>query len=155
MQIKKGQTIFYNKSFTIQIDPKFEIISVSFPSSVPQGEYADFILVIKNNQDISESFSLFVNGQAVETNLVGLGPGENTIIAQVLPSIFPYDFQAKTYTFILKDYQGETLAQYYFEVALELTPFNLMVFYILPILIPIAILLYYKNKELQRKLLRR
>lgn len=155
MQIKKGQTVFYNKSFTIQIDPKFEIISVSFPSSIPQGENADFILVIKNNQDISESVSLFVNGEPVETNLMGLSPGENTIIAQVLPSIFPYDFQAKTYTFILRDNQGEILAQYYYEVSLELTPFNLIVFYILPILIPIAILLYYKNKELQRKLLRR
>lgn len=155
MQIKKGGTVFYNKSFTIHIDPKFEIISVSFPRSVPQGEYADFILVIRNNQKTSESFSLWVNGQPVETNLNGLGPGDNKIIAQVLPTIFPYDFQAKTYTFTLRDTHGEILAQYYYEVNLELTPFNLMVFYVLPILVPIAILLFYKNKELQRKLLRR
>ena len=155
MQIKKGETVFYNKSFTIYLDPKFEIISVSFPSTVPQGQYADFILVIRNNQEISESFSLWINGQQVETNLNGLGPGDNKLIAQVMPSIFPYDFQAKTYTFTLRDAQGEILAQYYYEIALELTTFNLIVFYVLPILIPIAILLFYKNKELQRKLLRR
>jgi len=155
MRIKKGETIFYNKSFSIQIVPKFEIISVSFPSSVPQGEYADFILVIRNNLKVSESFSLYVNGEKVNTNLLGLGPGENKIIAQVLPSIFPYDFQSKTYTFTLRDYQGEILAQYYYQIALELTTFNLIVFYVLPILIPIAILLYYKNKEIQRRLLRR
>lgn len=155
MKIKKGETVFYNKSFNVYIDPKFEIISVSFPSSVPQGEYADFILVIRNNQEISESFTMLVNGVPVETNLAGLGPGDNKIIVQVLPSIFPYDFQSKTFTFTLKDNQGEILAEYYYEIALELTAFNLMVFYVLPILIPIAILLYYKNKELQRKLLRR
>ncbi len=155
MNIKKGETVFYNKSFNIHIDPKFEIISVSFPSSVPQGEYAEFILVIRNNQEVSESFSLLMNGIPVETNLAGIGPGDNKIIAKVIPSIFPYDFQSKAYTFTLKDNQGEIVAQYYYEIALELTAFNLMVFYVLPIIIPIAILLYFKNKELQHKLLRR
>ena len=84
-----------------------------------------------------------------------MSPGENKLLAKVLPSIFPYDFQVKSFAFTLKDNEGEILAEYYYEVALELTPFNLMVFYVLPILIPIAVLLYYKNKELQRKLLRR
>jgi hypothetical protein len=155
MEIKKGSTVFYNKSFHIQIVPKFEILRVSFPSSVPQGKYADFILEIRNNQDFSEPFSLWANGEQISTNLAGLAPGDNKIIAQVLPTIFPYDFQTKTYTFTLKDAQGQILAQYYYEIIPELTTFNLMIFYILPILIPIVILLFYKNKEIQHKLLRR
>ncbi|GAH47869.1 unnamed protein product, partial [marine sediment metagenome] len=33
--------------------------------------------------------------------------------------------------------------------------FNLIVFYILPVLIPICIVLIYKNKDIKQKLLRR
>jgi hypothetical protein len=155
MAISKGETKFYTRQFFVEIIPKFEILSVSFPEIVEQGVTAQFILTIRNNQDNSESFTLYVNGEKVATNLNGLGPGINRIVYEVLPSINPYDFGKKYYIFELQDSSNNPITKYYYEIQLELSVFNLIVFYILPILIPICIALIYKNKEIKHKLLRR
>ena len=155
MKISKGDTIFYSKQFNVEIIEKFEIISVSFPETVLQGSVAQFILIIKNNHDVSEPFILYVNGVSVETNLKGLGTGINRIVVEVIPSINPYDFGKKSYTFEIKDSLDKSLVEYYFEVQIELSSFNLVIFYVLPVLIPICIILIYKNKEIKKKMLRR
>ncbi|MFX0031571.1 MAG: hypothetical protein ACFE8E_13535 [Candidatus Hodarchaeota archaeon] len=155
MNIKKGDTIFYSELFTIHIIKKYEILSVTFPDIIPQGEYAYFIMVIRNNQEISELFSLYANGERIIANINGLSPGENRIIARILPTINPYDFETKSYTFALRDSSNEIIAQYFFQVKVELTAFNFVVFYLLPIIIPISIVLFYKSKEIKHKLLRR
>jgi len=155
MDISKGDTIYYTKSIEIEILPCYEVLSVSFPRVVAQGSIASFTLIIKNNKEISENFSLLVNGVKWDTNINGLAPGVNQIVAEVIPTIIPYDFISKTFTFELRDSFGETIVQYYFEVSIELSPTNLILFYVLPILIPIGIILFYKNKELKHKLLRR
>ena len=155
MKISKNETIFYTRQFNVEILPKYEILSASFPETVEQGTTAQFTLTIQNNQDISESFSLYVNGEEVKTNLKGLGSGINIIVFEVIPSINPYDFGKKSYTFELRDSSNNPIAKYYYEVQLELSSFNLIVFYILPVLIPICIVLIYKNKDIKQKLLRR
>ncbi|MFX1499074.1 MAG: hypothetical protein ACFFBH_16275 [Promethearchaeota archaeon] len=155
MNIEKGATILYSKQFSVQIIKKFEILSVSFPDIAPQGGFANFIMIIKNNQKNSELFSLYVNNEKIEANIKGLGPGVNEIIAKVQPTINPYDFETKSYTFTLRDSSNEIIAQYYFRIKVELTPFNFIIFYLLPIIIPVGIILFYKNKEIKHKLLRR
>ncbi|MBY8979107.1 MAG: hypothetical protein KGD72_01845, partial [Candidatus Lokiarchaeota archaeon] len=155
MNISKGDTIFYSKQFNVEIIEKFEILSVSFPETILQGSAAQFILIIQNNHDVSEPFILYVNGVPVETNLNGLGAGINRIVAEVIPSINPYDFSKKSYIFEIKDSLDEPIVKYYFEVQMELSSFNLVIFYVLPVLIPICIILIYKNKEIKNKMLRR
>jgi hypothetical protein len=155
MKISKNETIFYTRQFNVEIMPKYEILNIFFPETVEQGTTAQFTLIIQNNQDISESFSLYVNGEEVKTNLNGLGSGINIIVFEVIPSINPYDFGKKSYTFELRDSSNNPIAKYYYEVQLELSSFNLIVFYILPVLIPICIVLIYKNKDIKQKLLRR
>ncbi|MHA1192800.1 MAG: hypothetical protein ACTSP9_10955 [Promethearchaeota archaeon] len=155
MDISKGDTIYYTKSIEIEIIPIYEVLNVFFPQVVAQGNIATFTLIIKNNKETSEAFSLYVNGEIWTTNINGLAPGENRIIADIIPTLIPYDFIAKTFTFELKDSLGDTIVQYYFEVSIELSSTNLILFYVLPILIPIGIILLYKNKELKHKLLRR
>lgn len=155
MEISKGNTVFYTKLFKIKIIPKFEILYVSFPSIITQGKSAYYIMIIRNNQEISELFSLYVNGIEKTTNINGLAPGENRIEVKVLPTINPYDFQSKSYTFTLKNSSGEIICQYYFEVDIQLSTFNLITFYLLPIILPIGIIFYYKNKEIKHRMLRR
>ena len=155
MEISKASTVFYTKQFNVEIIQKFEIISVFFPEIISQGVAAQYIMMIQNNQEQSESFTLYVNGALVDANIDGLGPGLNRIVIEVIPSINPYDFGIISYTFEMRDSSGETVAQYYFEVRLELSPSNLVFFYILPILIPIGVILLYKNKEIKHRLLRR
>jgi hypothetical protein len=147
MEISKETTIFYTKEFSIEVIPKFEIKSASFPEIVSQGESADFILVIQNNQESSESFSLYVNGEPVSTNINRMGPGINRIITSVIVSLNPYDFQSKSYIFELKDSSGEIIVKYYYVVDLELSAFNLIVYYMLPFIIPVAII---KHRLLKR-----
>ncbi len=155
MKISKGVTDFYSKQFNVEIIPKFEIVSASFPETILQGSAAQFILIIQNNLDVSEPFIFYVNGVQVDTNLNGLGPGINRLVVEVIPSINPYDFGKKSYTFEIKDSSDEPIVKYYFEVQMELSSFNLVLFYILPVLIPIGIILIYKNKEIKNKMLRR
>ncbi|MHA1349966.1 MAG: hypothetical protein ACTSPZ_03895, partial [Promethearchaeota archaeon] len=155
MRISKGDTEFYSKQFNVEIIEKFEIISASFPETILQGGVAQFILIIQNNHDVSEPFILFVNGVQVATILNGLGPGINRIVAEVIPSVNPYDFGKKSYTFEIRDSLDEPIVKYHFEVQMEISSFNLVVFYVLPILIPICIILIYKNKEIKNKMLRR
>ena len=155
MVFSKGSTVFYTKQFYVGIIQKFEILSVFFPEVISQGDTARFIIIIQNNQEKSESFTLYMNGYPVETSIDGLGPGINRIVAEVIPSINPYDFSIIPYKFELRDSSDETLVLYYFEVRLELSTSNLVFFYILPILIPIGFILLYKNKEIKHRLLRR
>ncbi|MFX0009690.1 MAG: hypothetical protein ACFE9R_05195 [Candidatus Hermodarchaeota archaeon] len=155
MEISKGVTTYYSKAFIIELIQKFEILSVGFPEVVAQGESAHFILVIQNNQQVSESFSLYVNGEKASTNINRLSPGENIIETSIIITFNPYDFQSKSYIFELTDSNGDTIASYYFVVSLELSAFNLIMFYILPLAIPIVIILFYKNKEIKHRLLKR
>ncbi len=155
MSILINTTEYYSETFTIEIIPRFELISVYFPESIPQGTHAYLIIKIQNNQENSEVFSLYINGEKVGTNIDELISGENTIVASVIPTINPYDFGVKTYRVILKDSTDEEIERFYFEVAIELSTFNLVIFYLLPIIVPIGIILFFKNKDIKHKKLRR
>ncbi len=155
MEISINATIYYTQSFRINIIPEFEILSATFPNAVPQGESAYLIIIIQNNREIPESFSLYINNIKQGTNLNQLDTGENRIIASIIPTINPYEFGVKKYRVVLKDSEDANIASFYFEVSLEISNLNLILFYILPILAPVGIILYFKNRYLKHKKLRR
>ena len=155
-EISKGNTILYSRTTEIAILPELEILSVAFPQAVSQGEKATFAMVIRNNRDSSIPYSLSVlsiNGESIHSG--GLAPGENRVQAEVLPTLFPYDFFDKTYIFQLKDDSGEIITQYYYKISINVSPTNIILFYVLPVGIAIGIILFYKNKELKHNQLRR
>ena len=91
-------------------------------------------------------------------NLMAFCKDYNVRTSSKMGEIIPAEISIYTdgsFTFILKDSLGEILAQNYFEVNVELSTFNLIMFYLLPIIIPIGIILYYKNKEIKHRMLRR
>jgi hypothetical protein len=155
MRILIGTTEYYSRIFTVEILQKFEIISATFPNTIPQGEEAYLIIILRNNQEDPEPFSLIINGVKTKSNLDELNTGDNTILAQVIPTINPYEFGVKPYRVLLKDSEDTEIASFYFEVNLELSTLNLILFYVLPIVIPIGIILYYINKFIKHKKLRR
>ena len=53
------------------------------------------------------------------------------------------------------DESEDIILRDYFESEIQLSTINLLLFYVLPIVVPIGIILYYKNKDLKMKLLRR
>lgn len=155
MRILINTTEYYSKLFSVEIIPKYEIISASFPEKISQGVSAYLIIIIRNNQEDPEEFSLHINGKQYTTNIDELNTGENSIVTTLIPSINPYEFGTKKYRVALKDSENEEIALFYFEVTLELSTLNLVLFYVLPILVPVGIILFYKNKEIKHKKLRR
>ncbi|MFX1364265.1 MAG: hypothetical protein ACFFCE_03785 [Promethearchaeota archaeon] len=151
MSILVYNTEFYSESFRVEIIPKFELISVSFPEKVPQGAPAYLILILKNNQENSEEFSLNLNGKPISTNLKELSTGENRIVAKIVPSINPYEFGSKNYRFVLRDGSNNEIERFYFKTSLELSVLNLVLFYILPIIVPIGLVLFFKNRDIKHK----
>ncbi|MBD3213335.1 MAG: hypothetical protein GF311_12065 [Candidatus Lokiarchaeota archaeon] len=155
MLISKSSITFYNQSFTLQVVNKLEVLQSSFPSSVAQWSSAQFVLKIKNNKRTTESFSLYINGRLIQTELNELVPGVNRIQTSLVPTFNPYDFSVKSYQIVIKDAEGNEQLSFYCEIQVVLSIMNLILFYVVPILIPIAIVLYFKNKEMKTKLLRR
>ncbi len=155
MNILQNTTVYYTEILTIELIPKFEIISVSFPNSISQGASAYLIILIQYNKESPENFSLYINSKLVETNIDEFVYGENRLVKKITPTINPYEFGTKIYKVELKDSSEGVIAQFYFEVDLELSTFNLIIFYLLPSIIPIGIILYFVNKEIKHKKLTR
>jgi hypothetical protein len=155
MSILQNTTVFYTEELTIEIIPEYEVISVSFPRQISQGSSASLIIVIQNNKEVYESFSLFINGINTQVNIAELIPGKNSIMNDFIPTINPYELGTKEYRIVLKDSENNEIARFYFEVVLEISTFNLIIFYLLPGIIPIGIILYFLSKELKHKKLRR
>jgi hypothetical protein len=135
MNIIQNTTIYYTEELTIEIIQRFEIVSVSFPKTISQGVPAYFIAVIKNNLDDSEMFSLYINGKIVQSNINELIPGENRIEKKIIPTSNPYEFGTKIYRITLKDSENEEIARFYFKI--------------------IGIVIYFLNKQIKHKKLRR
>ena len=153
MSISTGS--FEPKTITIGILPKFEIISIEFPSKVTHGVNPHLIIFIQNNLDSNEEFSLIINGDKVSTEFDELTPGENRIDFEIERIYNPYEFGLKSYEIEIEDESGDLIVKDYFEYELQISSFNLIVFYIIPIIVPISIILHYKNKDIKTKLLRR
>ncbi len=155
MNILQNVTVYYSEILTIELIPKFEIISVSFPNAISQGASAYLIILVQYNKESPENFSLYINSKPVETNIDEFVYGENRLVKKITPTINPYEFGTKIYKVELKDSSEGVIAQFYFEVDLELSIFNLIIFYLLPSIIPIGIILYFVNKEIKHKKLTR
>ncbi|MFX0023117.1 MAG: hypothetical protein ACFE9S_12390 [Candidatus Hermodarchaeota archaeon] len=155
MEILINTTVYYTRIFNVEIVPKFEIISATFPDTIPQGDSAYLIIIIQSNQEEAEAFSLYINNVQQRTNINQLIKGENIVTVSLIPTINPYELGVKKYRVELKDSENTNIALLYFEVSLELSNLNLILFYILPLLAPIGIVLYFKNKHIKYKKLRR
>ncbi|MFW9951417.1 MAG: hypothetical protein ACFFKA_14980, partial [Candidatus Thorarchaeota archaeon] len=155
MNILQNATVYYTEEITVEIVPEFEIIRVSFPEQISQGSYASLIIIILNNKDDSESFSLSINGRNTQTNIDELVPGENRITKSFIPTTNPYEFGTKLYRIVLRNSENEEIARFFFEVSFQLSMFNLMIFYLLPSIIPVCIILFFLSRDIKHKKLRR
>ncbi len=155
MSISVGETIFYTKILTVEIIPKFEIISLEFSEDVTQGVNPHIIIIIQNNLDSSEEFTLIINDEKVSTDLDELSPGENRIEYEFERFYNPYEFGTKTVLIEIEDESEDSIVKKQFEYEVRISAMNLLFFYLFPIIIPIAVILYYKNKDIKNKLLRR
>ncbi len=149
---RAGESIYFSEKEISVIKP-IEIKSISFPSSVYQGQRAFLILKIINHREIPLNFTLYINDVPFPTNLDQIGYGENEIIVDLTPSINPFDFETKEYVISIKDDSGKVLIIETFQTEIRLSVLNFMIFYLTPILFPVLIIIYYKNKEIKSRVL--
>ncbi len=147
---RAGESIYFIEKEISVIQP-IEIKSISFPSSVYQGQRAFLIIKIINYREEPLNFTLYINNIPFPTNLDQIGYGENEIIVDFTPSINPFDFETKEYVISIKDDSGKVLIIETFQTEIRLSVLNFMIFYLIPILFPILIIIYYKNKEIKSR----
>ncbi len=155
MTISIGKEILYTEILTVEIVPRFEIISIEFPEKIIQGTDAHLIILIQNNERQSEEFSLFINDDKVKTEIDELIPGRNRIEYKFVPTWNPYEFGIKFCHIEIEDDSDNLIVEDYFEYEIELSTMNLIFFYVVPVVVFIGIILHYKSKYLKHKLLRR
>jgi len=149
---RAGESIYFEDK-EISILQPVEINSISFPSNVQQGQRAFLIIKITNYKEVPINFTLYINDLPFPTNLNQLRSGENEIIVEFTPTINPYDFQTKEYIITIKDGSGRVLIIETFQTEISLSVLNLVIFYLIPLLIPAIIIIFYKNKEIKSRLL--
>jgi len=162
MELSKYGDVYYNKTFIIDIVDPLEHLMTTYPSSVTQWDYSHLIMIIENNKNTEEDYTLTIIEQNVQfnlfpTNLViegKLAPGRNRLEALIYSTANPYEFGVKTYYYELKDSNGEVIESGLFQVSIELSIAALFFCYIIPISIPIIGILAYKYKQLKNKQLR-
>jgi hypothetical protein len=152
IKISRSNTIYYNNTISTQIVNKFEITSLFCPSSTTQGSSAQFIMTINNNKETNELYAVSVNGKVSYGIMT---PAGNNIAIDLDPINNPYDISPKTYDIEIFDSSGTLIFKFFFKIQVKLSVMNILLFYILPILVPIALVLYFKNKQLITERLRR
>ena len=155
MRILKGGIEYHNATLTVKIVPRFEIIRIEFPEDVPHWVTPTLVIIIQNNLRNAEDFSLLINEDEMEIDKETLIPGENKLLVTLPFSWNPYDIGKKTCKVEIEDSTEDVVIKDYFEYELEVTAIDLIFFYVIPIAIPIGIILYFKNKDIKHKLLKR
>ncbi|TXT67493.1 MAG: hypothetical protein BAJALOKI1v1_80026 [Promethearchaeota archaeon] len=150
--VYRGNITYFNTTITPQIINKFEIASFYYPSTTTQGASAQFLVSILNNKNTNELYMVAVNGEMTAGLLV---PGDNRVAIDLEPILNPYDISTKMYQIVIFDNTFTEVFRFYFSSEIRISTMNFVVFYILPIIIPIAIVVYFKNKQLKTDRLKR
>ncbi len=148
LTFSRDRISFYSKTFNIESVQEIEILSISGSTNVIHGQAPLISLELINNNFTAKTLTLKVNGVIRSTFSVSWGQNIKHIpIASLI--LNPYDLTQKTYNVEILNENGGILATH--TVTTNITPsaFNVFMFYALPIIIPIGIILFFKKKDLE------
>jgi hypothetical protein len=92
---------------------------------------------------------IFCNGRLIGEKTVSFGESRFTIDMDN-PIRNPYNIGEESYQIIIKDVTDKTLASKVISVNIKPSTLNIFIFYVLPVLIPIGVIIYFKYKELEQ-----
>lgn len=144
---RDGVSIYYN-TFQIESVPTIKCNNILGDPVILQGNRPSVTFDLTNYNLTSQSISIKSNGKTV---WVGAIPYGNSLIKVDIGSMFwnPYSIDIKTYTIEIIDSNGAIITSYILNVKPVISVTNLFFFYVLPVVVPIAILLIYKHKEIE------
>jgi hypothetical protein len=138
---------FYSETFSVESVKEIEILSISGSTNVLHGQAPIISLELVNNNITTKILTLKVNGAIYSTFSVSYG---QYIKHMAIDSLIlnPYDLTQKTYNIEILNENGEILASDTVKTKITPSTLNIFMFYAIPILIPIGIVLFFKRKDL-------
>ena len=150
VSVWRDETIIFTKSLTIQAVPEIEILNIySGNLQVIQGQAPTVTLQLFNYNSSSKQLYIKSNGDEVMGKIVS--HGESRFAVELgSPIRNPYNLGEEIYQIEIFDELGNKLATKVITVNVKPSTLNIFLFYVLPILIPIGVILYFKYKELEQ-----
>ncbi|MCP4762656.1 MAG: hypothetical protein GY870_12825 [archaeon] len=151
VNLSKDGISFWLNEYTVEIVPEIEILEINGFSSIIQGQMPYITFKIVNNNESSKPVSITSNGINIAEDYL-LNPGENVFTVDIDGVLInPYDITQKNYEIKVYNENGDLIGLKTINIDLLLSPGNLFFFYILPIIVPVGILLYFQHKKIEEE----
>lgn len=137
----------YSQEFTINAVPEVDILEINSDNlKVIQGQSPTVTIRLFNYNESVKQIRVTSNGNEVLNRVVPTG--ESLIqVNMAKPIRNPYNIGELIYELNIYDSLGNLLATKVITVDIKPSPLNIFLFYVLPILIPIGVVVYFKYKE--------
>jgi hypothetical protein len=148
--IWRDDVIIFTKEVNIQSVPEIIIHNIySTDRDIIQGQTPTVTLEIYSYNSSNTKLYIFCNGRLIGEKTVSFGESRFTIDMDN-PIRNPYNIGEESYQIIIKDVTDKTLASKVISVNIKPSTLNIFIFYVLPVLIPIGVIIYFKYKELEQ-----
>ncbi len=150
LTIWRGDVIIFTQDLSIQAVPEIEILSITTQSlNLLQGQAPTVTVRLFNYNSSYKQIFVKSNGVQVLDKTVIFG--ETRFVVELDKKIRnPYNVGEEVYEIEIVDNLGKILATKVITVNIKPTTLNIFLFYVLPILIPVGIIVYFKYKELEQ-----
>ncbi len=149
--IKRNSTIIFNQTFSILGVPEIDIISIN-PSNILllQGQAPKATVRVYNYNNSAKQLYAFSNGIQVLDSTIATG--ESIITVELgRPVRNPYNIGEEQYEIVIKNEMDTTLASRVIMVDIKPSTLNIFLFYVVPTLIPIGAIIFFKYKEIEQE----
>jgi len=150
LTIMRGDVIIFTQNLSIQAVPEIEILSITTQElSVLQGQAPTVTVELYNYNSSHKHIFVNSNGDQVLDKMVIFG--ETRFVVELDKKIRnPYNVGDEVYEVEIWDDEGNLLATKVITVNVKPSTLNIFLFYVLPILIPVGVIVYFKYKELEQ-----
>ncbi|TFG21198.1 MAG: hypothetical protein EU530_01010 [Promethearchaeota archaeon] len=150
LTIRRGDVIIFTQNLSIQAVPEIEILSITTQTlSLLQGQAPTVTIRLFNYNSTYKQIFVKSNGVQVLDKTVIFG--ETRFVVELDKNIRnPYNVGKEVYEIEIVDNLGKILATKVITVNIKPSTLNIFLFYVVPILIPVGIIVYFKYKELEQ-----
>ncbi len=145
-----GNTISY-KNFISTVKLPLDILFLDVPEISYHGKESQASCYIMNNLKSTQNISIFVDNEAIKSNLT-LIPGENLVDIPFGQNFMnPYKFGSNNYLIEIVDSNGNKIYEQLVTTELKASVGSILLGYALPIIIPIAGIVIVRHMALENK----
>ncbi len=145
-----GNNISY-KEFISSVKLPLDILFLDVPEISYHGKESQASCYIVNNLKTSQNISIFVDNEAIKSNLTII-PGENLVDIPFGQNFMnPYEFGNRYYLIEIMDSNGNIIYEQLVSTELKASVGSLLLGYALPIIIPIAGIVIVRHMALENK----